>query len=120
MYFARSGLVRCPGPNLSARITPNTPDDFLDECLGVIGTGLGYPALMNDEVNIAALKRCGYKDEDVYDYCMVGCIENFITGKQPPWSDGRYDTPRFFEFIFNHGRGINHPSVASTPATYPK
>ena len=42
---------------------------------------------------------------------MVGCIENFITGKQPPWSDGRYDTPRFFEFLFNRGRGINHPSV---------
>ena len=105
------GACQVPGPNLSTRITPNTPDDFLDECLGVIGTGLGYPALMNDEVNLAALKRCGYKDEDVYDYCMVGCIENFITGKQPPWSDGRYDTPRFFEFLFNRGRGINHPSV---------
>lgn len=83
--------VNLPGPNLSARINEKTPDRFLDECLKVIGTGLGYPALMNDNVNIAALSRYGYEPEDVLDYCMVGCIENFIAGKQPPWSDGRFD-----------------------------
>ena len=92
-----------PGPNLSFRVTDNTPDEFLDECLKVIGTGLGYPALMNNEVNVAALKRYGYKDEDACDYSMVGCIENFITGKQPPWSDGRFDPPLYFDFLFNHG-----------------
>ena len=97
------GNCNVPGPNLSLRLTPNTPDEFLDECLKVIGTGLGYPAIMNDDVNIAALKKYGYDDEDVYDYCMVGCIENFITGKQPPWSDGRFDTPRFLDFVFNNG-----------------
>ncbi len=105
------GNCNVPGPNLSARITEHTPDDFLDECLKVIGTGLGYPALMNDAVNMAALSRYGYKKEDVCNYSMVGCIENFITGKQPPWSDGRYDTPRFFEYIFNRGVGMTHESV---------
>ena len=100
------GNCNVPGPNLSARITPHTPDDFLDLCLQTIGTGLGYPALMNDTVNLAALGRYGYEKEDLYNYCMVGCIENFITGKQPPWSDGRYDTPRFFEYLFNEGKGI--------------
>ena len=97
------GNCNVPGPNLSLRLTPNTPDEFLDECLKVIGTGLGYPAIMNDDINIAALKKYGYDDEDVYNYCMVGCIENFITGMQPPWSDDRFDTPRFFDFIFNNG-----------------
>lgn len=97
------GNCNVPGPNLSLRYTANTPDEFLDEALKVIGTGLGYPALMNDDVNIAALKKYGYADEDVYDYCMVGCIENFITGKQPPWSDGRFDTPRFLDYVFNNG-----------------
>ncbi len=100
-----------PGPNLSARISANTPDAFLDACLKVIGTGLGYPALMNDEVNMAALCRMGYDRRDVCDYTMVGCIENFITGMQPPWSDGRFDTPRFFEYLFNRGRGILHPYI---------
>ena len=105
------GNVNFPGPNLSARIAPTTPEDFLDECLQVIGTGLGYPALMNDEVNIAALSRYGYAAEDARNYSMVGCIENFITGMQPPWSDGRFDTPRFLEYVFNDGKGYFHPSA---------
>ena len=91
-----------PGPNLSVRLTTDTPDEFLDKCLQSIGTGIGYPALMNDEINIKALSRFGYGD-DVYDYCMVGCIENFISGRQPPWTDGRFDTPRLFEYVFNRG-----------------
>ena len=96
-----------PGPNLSARITPDTPDDFLDACLQVIGTGLGYPALMNDEINMAALRRYGYDEADVRNYSMVGCIENFISGKQPPWSDGRFDTPRFLEYVLLDGEGFD-------------
>ncbi|MBR7078886.1 MAG: hypothetical protein IKI41_09070 [Clostridia bacterium] len=91
--------VNLPGPNLSARITPDCPDEFLDECLKVIGTGLGYPALMNDTVNMAALLRKGYELKDVRNYCMVGCIENFITGMQPPWSDGRFDPINYLEAI---------------------
>lgn len=94
---------KAPGPNLSARITWNTPEDFLDECLRTIGTGIGYPALMNDAINIAALKKYGYEEEDVYNYCMVGCVENFIAGMQPPWSDGRFDPPRFFDYVFHRG-----------------
>ncbi|MBR2432810.1 MAG: pyruvate formate lyase family protein, partial [Clostridia bacterium] len=105
------GNCNVPGPNLSFRYTKNTPDDFLDKCLETIGTGLGYPAIMNDDVNIAALKKYGYADEDVYNYSMVGCIENFITGKQPPWSDGRFDTPRFFDYIFNEGVSQTNKSV---------
>lgn len=100
-----------PGPNLSARITADTPDEFLLQCLKSIGTGLGYPALMNDTVNIAALRKQGYEEADVYNYCMVGCIENFITGMQPPWSDGRFDTPRYFDYIFNRGESAFNHSV---------
>lgn len=105
------GNCNVPGPNLSLRLTKDTPDDFLDECLKVIGTGLGYPALMNDDVNIAALEKYGYSHEDACNYCMVGCIENFITGMQPPWSDGRYDAPRYLDYVFNHGRSETNRSV---------
>ena len=100
------GNVNLPGPNLSLRVTPDTPDWFLDECLKIIGTGLGYPALMNNDVNMAALRRYGYEETDIRNYCMVGCIENFMSGSQPPWTDGRFDTPRFLEYIFFHGKGL--------------
>jgi len=92
-----------PGPNLSARLHEGMPEKFLDECLQVIGTGLGYPALMNDRVNIPALLRHGYALEDARNYCFVGCIENFIPGKQPAWSDGRFNVPNFLEGVFHNG-----------------
>ena len=98
------GNCNVPGPNLSARYYEGAPDEFLDACLKVIGTGLGYPALMNDEVNIPALHRQGYSLEDSRNYCMVGCIENFIQGKQPPWTDGRYNSPKYLELALNDGK----------------
>ena len=94
---------RIPGPNLSARLYADVPEEFVDACLRVIGSGIGYPALMNDDVNIPALARYGYALEDCRDYCMVGCIENFIQGKQPPWSDGRFPSPKYLEYALNEG-----------------
>jgi len=104
-YIILEAVKNCavPGPNLSARISEKNPDKFLDECLKVIGTGIGYPALMNDEINIAALSKYGYTIEDCRDYCMVGCIENFIPGKQPPWSDGRFNSPVYLDLTLNNG-----------------
>ncbi len=105
--------VNLPGPNLSARITKDCPDEFLDECLKVIGTGLGYPALMNDEVNVAALLRKGYDLKDVRNYCMVGCIENFIPGMQPPWSDGRFDPINYLESLLRDTRAEALDAIGS-------
>ena len=101
-------IANIPGPNLSARIHERTPEKFLDEALKVIASGLGYPALMNDSINIPALLRHGYAREDVNDYCFVGCVENFIPGKQPPWSDGRFNVPMYFEPLLFHGKALLH------------
>ncbi len=100
------GMCNIPGPNLSARLHGGISDTFIDACLQVIGQGIGYPALMNDDVNIPALHRMGYPIEDCRDYCMVGCIENFLQGKQPPWSDGRFNTPVYLEYAINNGRSL--------------
>lgn len=119
-YAVLEAVRRCniPGPNLSARLHKDAEPRFLDECLKVIGTGLGYPALMNDEVNIPALMRYGYELEDARDYCMVGCIENFLPGKQPPWSDGRYNSPVYIERALCGGFGFDGKSfgVETPPA----
>ncbi|MBR7142121.1 MAG: hypothetical protein IKD06_01130 [Clostridia bacterium] len=107
-YIFLTAVKNCqiPGPNLSARMYDGIPDEFIDACLQVIGTGIGYPAMMNDEVNIPALARYGYAIEDCRDYCMVGCIENFLQGKQPPWSDGRFNSPFYLELALNNGRSM--------------
>ena len=117
-YCILEAVKRCavPGPNLSARLYPEVPEEFLDACLRVIGTGIGYPALMNDAVNIPALQRHGYALEDCRNYCMVGCIENFLPGQQPPWSDGRYNSPKYLELALNDGVCLQ-TGVRMGPAT---
>ena len=107
-YDVLRAVGRCniPGPNLSARISLDDPKDFLPECLKVIGTGLGYPALMNDEVNVCGMARLGYDMRDARDFCMVGCIENLVMGRQEPWNDGRFDTPKYLEYTLNRGVDI--------------
>lgn len=117
-YCILEAVKRCriPGPNLSARLYRDVPEEFLDACLQVIGTGIGYPALMNDEVNIPALARHGYDLADCRNYCMVGCIENFLPGQQPPWSDGRYNSPKYLELALNDGRCLQ-TGLQMGPAT---
>jgi len=109
LSYAILEAVHCaniPGPNLSARMHKSTTKAFYIACLDVLGTGLGYPAFMNDEININALVKAGYPLEHAREYCMVGCIENFLAGLQPPWSDGRFNAPNYLETLFNNGNSI--------------
>ena len=78
-----------PGGNCTARIARSTPPAFLRKCAEVIRTGIGYPALFNDDLEVQALLSQGYPLQDARDYCFVGCIEVFIPGRQAPWADDR-------------------------------
>lgn len=108
-YMVLDAVKNCSiaGTNLSARITTDTPDSFLDKTLEIIGSGIGYPALFNDNINIPALSAYGYDIEDVRNYCMVGCIENFLPSKQPPWTDGRFNTPLYLNNAIRLSRADN-------------
>ncbi len=80
-----------PGGNLTARIHAHTPQPFLLKCVEVIRTGMGYPAVVNDEVLVPSLLEQGYPLQDARDYCFVGCIETFIPGRMAPWADSRFN-----------------------------
>lgn len=79
------------GGNVTARIHEGTPQAFLLKCAEVIRTGIGYPAVYNDAVQIPALTALGYPPEDARDYCFVGCIEVAIAGRHAPWADSRFN-----------------------------
>ncbi len=80
-----------PGGNVTARIHANTPQPFLLKCADVIRTGIGYPAVVNDDILVPALLEQGYPLEDARDYCFVGCIETFIPCRMAPWADSRFN-----------------------------
>jgi len=98
--------VQCigqPGGNVTVRISKETPDAFLHKCGEVIRTGIGFPAVFNDEVQIPALLAQGYPLEDARNYCFVGCIEIYIPGKHAPWSDSRLNLLRNVNLVLWDG-----------------
>lgn len=68
-------------PNLSARVSINTPNNFIRLCANVISCGFGMPALHNDEIIIPSLLSRGVSYKDAYNYSMVGCVEVAVPGK---------------------------------------
>ena len=60
--------------NLSLRVHNRTPEELLlavAECLHD-GSNL---SLFNDDVNVEAMKRRGFKEADARDYAVTGCVE---------------------------------------------
>lgn len=86
-------LVRSPSTNLSARFHAKSPERYHHACADVIISGIGFPAIFNDEPVIAALVKNGIPLEPARDFAMVGCIEPMIPGRQQAWSDSGFNAP---------------------------
>ena len=74
------GFIR----DISARLSPKTPDDFIERCAGMIAKGGGIPFLFNDECFVKALNDRGVAIEHARDYAPIGCVELTIPGKANP------------------------------------
>ena len=99
--------VRIPDVNLSARMDARTSKTFYRACLDVIRTGIGFPSLFNDDVLIPYLNReLSVPLADARNYCLVGCIETYLPGMQPPWADCRLNTMKALEYTINDGRDM--------------
>jgi choline trimethylamine-lyase len=68
-------------PSLALRIHNGTPIELLQRASDVIGTGIGYPSLFNDEVLIPLLQRWKATQQEARDYGMSGCVYIEIPGK---------------------------------------
>lgn len=102
--LAITRAMQVPNGNLSARIHRDTPPRFLEACCRVIATGVGFPALFNDEVLVPALTDLGIPLEEARDYAFVGCIETFLPGRMPPWADSRVNLLRCVDRALRDGR----------------
>jgi pyruvate formate-lyase/glycerol dehydratase family glycyl radical enzyme len=96
--------VRLPQPNLTARLSNNSPDEFVSECSRVIGLGTGMPQIVNDESIIPSLKSSGIAIADCLDYVLVGCVELSTQGNFLGWSDAAmFNLVKVLELTLNDG-----------------
>lgn len=73
--------VRRPKPSVSLSITPTTSAELLNKAFEVMETGVGQPALYNDELYIKTLEAMGVPTADAVEYTFGGCTETHIAGK---------------------------------------
>ncbi len=91
-------------PNLTMRVHRNTPEKLWQMAVQCIGTGIGLPALYNDEVVCPALEKIGIPAADAHDYCMNGCNQIDIMGKSHMGlEDGEVNMAKVLELALHNG-----------------
>lgn len=99
-------------PNITMRVHHNTPEKLWKRAAEVLATGIGMPALYNDEVVCPALEKMGIPPVHSHLYCMNGCNQIDIMGKSHMGlEDGEVNFGKCLEFALFDGedikRGIN-------------
>ncbi|MBQ2546723.1 MAG: hypothetical protein II557_10565, partial [Clostridia bacterium] len=79
--LALAEKYRYQTPNITMRVHRNTPDALWNRAAEVLATGIGMPALYNDEVVCPALEKMGIPPVHSHLYCMNGCNQIDIMGK---------------------------------------
>ncbi len=100
-----SRKLKMDQPLLSVRWHPKVTHQFWDEVQALIETGIGFPALFNDEVAIPAKLRLDIDKKDALNYGIVGCVELSIPGKEYANTEGfRFNWAKVLELVLNGGK----------------
>ncbi|MDP3177355.1 MAG: pyruvate formate lyase family protein, partial [Spirochaetaceae bacterium] len=104
LFLKAQAELGLPQPNLSARLSERSSEDFVRECSRVIGRGSGMPQIFNDESIIPALEAKGISHDDAMDYAIVGCVELTTQGNNLGWSDAAmFNMVKALELTLNNG-----------------
>lgn len=77
-YYA----MNLPQPILSIKLHKNTPEELYKELGRFLFTpGCLTPSFFNDDSIFEILRSNGFAEEDLPDYCIAGCQEPLIMGK---------------------------------------
>lgn len=100
--------TRMMNPWVCVRMHENTPYELKLKVVECIRAGYGHPKIYNDGPAIKAMMRKGMTLEEARDYCVVGCVELSLPGKEYGWHDAAYvNTPKMMEMVVNGGRSMN-------------
>lgn len=103
-----SAHTRMMNPWLCVRMHENTPYELKIKAVECIRAGYGHPKLFNDAPTIKAMMRKGMTLEEAREYCVVGCVEIDLPGKEFGWHDAAYvNTAKMMEMVVNGGRCLD-------------
>ena len=96
--------TRANQPMLSLRINQSTSDVIWNKAIDTISTGMGVPALFNDDCIIRAKQYAGISMDDATNYSIVGCVEQTIGGKEYSHTEGlRLNLAKLLELMMFQG-----------------
>jgi len=108
MALEATRRIKKVAPNLSLRLHKNSPLELWKKAIDVIETGVGMPALYNDDVFVPALMRYGISEEDARDYAMNGCSQVDIQGQSHiGLEDGEMNLLKCLELALHDGFDLN-------------
>ena len=91
-------------PNITMRVHPKTPEALWNEAVRTLASGIGMPAIYNDECVCPALESLGIPASDSHLYCMNGCNQIDIFGKSHMGlEDGEISVAKALEFALFDG-----------------
>lgn len=91
-------------PNITMRFHKNSPERNWREAAETIATGIGMPAIYNDDCVCPALEALGIPASDSHLYCMNGCNQIDIFGKSHMGlEDGEVSIIKALEFALFNG-----------------
>lgn len=103
-----SAHTRMMNPWVCVRMHENTPYELKIKTVECIRAGYGHPKIFNDAPSIKGMMRKGMTLEEARDYCVVGCVELDLAGKEYGWHDAAYvNTPKMMEMVVNGGRSLS-------------
>lgn len=89
--------------NLSVRVGPDTPDALLCRVARYLAQGTSSFSLVNDETNIAAMRKRGFSLPDARDYAIMGCVEATCPGKTGSMSANALQLARLLDITCRNG-----------------
>lgn len=103
-----SAHTRMMNPWVCVRMHEDTPYELKTKAVECIRAGYGHPKLFNDASAIKGMMRKGMPLEEAREYCVIGCVEISLPGKEYGWHDAAYmNTPKMMEMVVNGGRSLN-------------
>ncbi|MGL5639026.1 MAG: (2S)-3-sulfopropanediol dehydratase [Cetobacterium sp.] len=107
-----SAHTRMMNPWVCVRMHENTPYELKVKTVECIRAGYGHPKLFNDTPAIKAMLSKGVTLEEARDYCVVGCVEPSVPGKEFGWLDSGYvNTAKMMEMVLNGGSTLDGKKI---------